>query len=516
MPQAPKPIVLVILDGWGHSETTASNAIKAAQTPTWDTLWENSPRTLLNASEESAGLPNGQMGNSEVGHMIMGAGRIIAQNSTRIDKAIATGSFFDNPILCSAIDKANAAGGDVHIQGLLSDGGVHSHENQIHAMVELAAQRGANNIYVHAFLDGRDTPPRSATDSLRKMVDKLKDTGRGKIASMMGRYFAMDRDNRWDRVQLAYDTMTLGKAIFRADHALQALEQAYARGEDDEFIQTTILHSEGEAPAVIKDGDAVICMNHRADRSRELTRAFVDTSFDSFVRSARPTLSEFVMLSEYATDLDASCAFPTTQPDNVLGQYLAAQGKSQLRMAETEKYGHVTFFFNGGSEEPFANEERVLVPSPDVPTYDLKPEMSAHQLTDELVKAIESKRFDLIVCNYANGDMVGHTGNFGAAIKAVETLDQCLARIATAINNAHGECLITADHGNVEQMSDKNSGQPHTAHTCELVPFMLISERNCEVENREGGLADIAPTLLHLMGLEQPVEMTGKSLVRFV
>ena len=304
--------------------------------------------------------------------------------------------------------------------------------------------------------------------------------------------------------------------FFRADHALEGLEQAYARGEDDEFVQTTILHLEGEEPAMIKDGDAVICMNHRADRSRELTRAFVDTSFDSFVRSARPRLSEFVMLSEYASDLDASCAFPTTQPKNVLGEHIAALGKSQLRMAETEKYGHVTFFFNGGSEEPFANEERVLIPSPDVPTYDLKPEMSAHQLTDELVKAIESKRFDLIVCNYANGDMVGHTGNFGAAIKAVETLDECLARVVTAIGNVHGECIITADHGNVEQMSNKSSGQPHTAHTCELVPFVLISERDCMVEHREGGLADIAPTLLHLMGLEQPTEMTGESLVRFL
>jgi 2,3-bisphosphoglycerate-independent phosphoglycerate mutase len=516
MQLVPKPIVLVILDGWGHSETTASNAIKAAQTPVWDTLWDNSPRTLLNASEQSAGLPDGQMGNSEVGHMIMGAGRIIAQNSTRIDRAIADGSFFQNKILCSAIDKANAAGGDVHIQGLLSDGGVHSHENQIHAMVELATQRGANNIYVHAFLDGRDTPPRSATDSLRKMADKLKETGRGKIASMMGRYFAMDRDNRWDRVQLAYDTMTLGKAVFRADHALEGLEQAYARGEDDEFVQTTILRKEGEAPAIIKDGDAVICMNHRADRSRELTRAFVDLTFDSFVRSARPVLSEFVMLSEYARDLDASCAFPTTQPKQVLGEYIASLGKSQLRMAETEKYGHVTFFFNGGSEEPFANEERVLIPSPDVSTYDQKPEMSAHQLTDELVKAIESKRFDLIVCNYANGDMVGHTGNFGAAIKAVETLDECMARVVTAIGNAGGECIFTADHGNVEQMSDHTSGQPHTAHTCELVPFVLISQRDCMVEHREGGLADIAPTLLHLMGLEQPEEMTGESLVRFL
>ena len=516
MQNVPKPIVLVILDGWGHSETSASNAIKAAQTPVWDTLWENSPRTLLNASEESAGLPSGQMGNSEVGHMIMGAGRIIVQNSSRIDGAIADGSFFENPILCSAIDRANAAGGDIHIQGLLSDGGVHSHEHQIHAMVELAAQRGVNNIYVHAFLDGRDTPPRSAANSLSKMVDQLNDTGRGKIASMMGRYFAMDRDNRWDRIQLAYDTMTLGKAVFRAGSALEGLKQAYARGEDDEFVQTTILHREDEEPAVIKDGDAVICMNHRADRSRELTRAFVDISFDSFVRSVRPVLSEFVMLSEYARDLDASCAFPTTQPKQVLGEYIAGLGKSQLRMAETEKYGHVTFFFNGGSEEPFPHEERVLVQSPDVPTYDLKPEMSAHQLTDELVKAIDSKRFDLIVCNYANGDMVGHTGNFGAAIKAVETLDECLARIVTAIGDAHGECIITADHGNVEQMSDKNSGQPHTAHTCELVPFVLLSERDCMVEPREGGLADIAPTLLHLMGLEQPAEMTGESLVRFL
>jgi 2,3-bisphosphoglycerate-independent phosphoglycerate mutase len=516
MQQVPKPIVLVILDGWGHSDTTVSNAIKAAQTPVWDTLWENSPHTLLNASEESAGLPAGQMGNSEVGHMIMGAGRIIAQNSTRIDSAIADGSFFKNRILCSAIDKANAAGGDIHIQGLLSDGGVHSHENQIHAMVEMAVARGANRVYVHAFLDGRDTPPRSAANSLRKMEEKLKETGRGKIATIMGRYFAMDRDNRWDRIQLAYDAMTTGKGKFRADSAMDGLERAYARGEDDEFVQTTVIHRENEAPACIKDNDAVICMNHRADRSRELTRAFVDSSFESFLRTARPRLSEFVMLSEYAEDLDASCAFPTTQPEKVLGQYISSMGKSQLRIAETEKYGHVTFFFNGGSEEPFPNEERVLIPSPDVPTYDLQPEMSAFQLTDELVKAIESRRFDLIVCNYANGDMVGHTGNFGAAIKAVEALDKCLARIVTAIGNVGGECIITADHGNVEQMSDRDSGQPHTAHTCELVPFVLISQRDIMVEPREGGLADIAPTLLHMMGLEQPEEMTGESLVRFL
>ena len=516
MSQAPKPIALIILDGWGHSETSDSNAIKAAQTPTWDRLWKDAPHTLISASGLDVGLPEGQMGNSEVGHMAMGAGRIIYQNHTRITKAIEDKDFFQNAALCSAVDEAVNENKSVHIFGLLSPGGVHSHEDHIHAMVDLAAQRGASSVYVHAFLDGRDTPPRSAKASLQKLSDKFTTLGCGRIASIIGRYYAMDRDNRWDRVEKAYNMLTLAEADFTAATAVEALEQAYSREENDEFVQATLVGNNNESPAIIQDGDAVIFMNFRADRAREITRAFVDPAFADFERKSKPLLAGYVMLTEYAADIDTPCAYPSGNLPNVLGEYLEGKGKTQLRIAETEKYAHVTFFFSGGREAAFNGEERILIPSPDVATYDLKPEMSAPELTDQLVEVIENKRFDLIVCNYANGDMVGHTGKFDAAVKAVEALDTCLNRIITALHTVGGECIITADHGNVEQMSDAVSGQAHTAHTSELVPFVYFNQRDCMIENRAGGLADIAPTLLYLMGIEQPDEMTGESLVRFV
>jgi 2,3-bisphosphoglycerate-independent phosphoglycerate mutase len=516
MTQSPKPVALIILDGWGHSETSKSNAIKAAKTPTWDKLWQDSPHTLIAASGEEVGLPKGQMGNSEVGHMAMGAGRVIYQNLTRITRDIDNKDFFANPTICSAVDKAVNGGKKIHIFGLLSPGGVHSHEDHIHAMVEMAAQRGSTSVYMHAFLDGRDTPPRSAHGSLEKLSEKFSHLKCGRIASIIGRYFAMDRDNRWDRVEKAYNMLTRGEAEFSAESAAEGLEHAYARGENDEFVQATLVNGGQENAAIIEDGDVVICMNFRADRAREITRAFVDPEFTGFNRKTVPALADYVMLTEYAADIDTACAYPKETLPNTLGEYLETLGKTQLRIAETEKYAHVTFFFSGGREATYIGEDRILIPSPDVATYDLKPEMSAPEITDRLVSVIEQQQYDVIICNFANGDMVGHTGIFDAAVKAVETLDACLLRIITALHNVGGECIITADHGNVEQMNDHHSGEAHTAHTSELVPFVYFNQRDCMIENRAGGLADIAPTLLYLMGVPQPEEMTGESLVRFV
>ncbi|MEZ5490321.1 MAG: 2,3-bisphosphoglycerate-independent phosphoglycerate mutase [Gammaproteobacteria bacterium] len=506
------PALLLILDGWGYREQTEHNAIHAGNTPVWDQLWENEPHTLVRTSGLAVGLPEGQMGNSEVGHMNLGAGRVVYQSLTRIDKAIEDGNFFTNPTLGQAVDKAIAGDGAVHIFGLLSPGGIHSHEEQIFAMIELAHKRGAGRIYLHAFLDGRDTPPRSALESLRKAQALLRGKGESRIASIAGRFYAMDRDQRWDRVQLAYDMLTQGQAPFCYDSAESALAAAYQRDEDDEFVQPTLVAGADTPAATVSDGDCVIFMNFRADRSRQLTRAFVDPGFDGFTRQECPALSAFVTLTEYAADIDVPCAFPPEELKNVLGEYLAEQGRTQLRIAETEKYAHVTFFFNGGREEPFANEKRILIPSPKVKTYDLKPEMSAFELTDRLVEAIRSRQFDAIICNYANGDMVGHTGDFSAAIKAVEVVDQCLGRIVAAIREVNGELLVTADHGNVEQMVDNETGQPLTSHTNGPVPLVYIGTRN-RVFDGEGALCDIAPTLLALMGLSAPAEMTGHCLL---
>ena len=507
---AKKTSALIILDGWGYREDNDSNAIAAANTPVWDQLWATAPHTLISASGEDVGLPEGQMGNSEVGHMCLGAGRIVYQYVTRIDQALSDGSFFDNPAYTSAIDKAVNAGSALHVMGLLSSGGVHSRENHIHEMVKMAAQRGVKQLYVHAFLDGRDTPPRSALQSLQQLDAVLAAAGVGQIASIIGRYYAMDRDNRWDRVEAAYRLLTESHAEFAADSAEQALEMAYARGENDEFVLATTIT--GAMP--ITDGDAVIFMNFRADRARQLTRAFTETDFSGFQRRQTPRLADFVMTTEYAADMNASRAFAPTIFHNTLGEHLANLGKTQLRIAETEKYAHVTFFFNGGREQPFAGEQRELISSPNVATYDLQPEMSADELTDKLVEAIVGGQFDSIICNFANGDMVGHTGIFDAAVKAVETIDRCLGRINAALQQVDGECLITADHGNVEQMVDHSTGQPHTAHTCDVVPLVYIGSQAVTFNaGSHGRLCDVAPTLLRLMHLEQPAEMTGTPLL---
>ena len=508
-----KPTVLIVLDGWGHREETRDNAIANATTPVWDRLWREAPHTLISGSGLDVGLPAGQMGNSEVGHMSLGSGRVVYQSITRIDQAISDGSFERNPVFTDAIDKAVSAAGAVHIFGLLSPGGVHSHEQQVFAAIRLAAKRGAKRIYLHAFLDGRDTPPRSAAPSLQGADAVFAEVGCGRTASVIGRYYAMDRDNRWDRIELAYQLLTEGKADYSAKSTSQALQAAYDRGENDEFVLPTVIRGEGQEEALVSDNDTVLFLNFRADRARQLTRAFVDAGFNSFERQRIPQLSAFVMTTEYSADIDAACAFPPTSLSNVLGEYVARQGMTQLRMAETEKYAHVTFFFSGGREELFPGEERLLVASPDVPTYDLKPEMSAAELTDKLVEAIGSGKYDLIVCNYANGDMVGHTGVFEAAVKAVQTLDTCLGRVERAVLDVGGNALVTADHGNCEQMVDYESGQQHTQHTTELVPLVYIGPQQLELDPTGGKLADIAPTLLNLMGLQQPREMTGCSLV---
>ena len=515
--------LLIVLDGWGHRDATDANAIEAARTPNWDRLLASNPHTLVSGSGMDVGLPDGQMGNSEVGHMNLGAGRVLYQDLTRITKAISDGDFFHNPVLCAAVDAAIAADGAVHLMGLLSPGGVHSHEDHFAAMVTLAAQRGAKEIYVHAFLDGRDMPPRSAEPSLRQLDTLLRESGLGRIASISGRFFAMDRDNRWDRVQRAWDLLTAAEAPFHATTPLDGLAAAYARGENDEFVQPTWIddpdrHLPGQRThpsdlprGAIRDGDALVFMNFRADRARQISRAFLHEVFAGFTRARRPRLASFATMTEYASDIQAPCAYAAENLRNTLGEYLAALGKNQLRIAETEKYAHVTFFFSGGREEPFAGEERVLIPSPRVATYDLQPEMSAREVTDELVAAILARRFDFIVCNYANGDMVGHTGIFDAAVKAVETLDECIGRVTAALAATGGQCLITADHGNVEQMQDDTTGQPHTAHTCELVPLVYCGSRTLQLAPG-GVLADIAPTLLALMGIAVPPEMTGKVL----
>ena len=504
----PRPVLLLILDGWGHREEGAHNAIAKADVPNWRRLLATYPHTLVETHGEHVGLPDGQMGNSEVGHMNIGAGRIVYQDLTRIDAAIRDGSFFDNPALTGACDAATRAGGTLHVLGLVSPGGVHSHEDHILAMLELAARRGVARVAVHAFLDGRDTPPRSARPSLEKLARKCASMPGAAIASVSGRYFAMDRDKRWDRVQLAYDAVADARSPLHAASAREALELAYARGENDEFVKPTVV---GEG-ARVADGDAIVFMNFRADRARELSHAFVDADFAGFARSRRIALSAFVSLTDYEKGLAVTAiAYAAQSMHNSLGEYLSSLGLSQLRIAETEKYAHVTFFFSGGREAPFPGEERILVPSPHVATYDLKPEMSCPEVTEKLVEAIGSGRFDFIVCNLANADMVGHTGIEAAAIKAAEAIDAALGRLADAILAAGGEMLISADHGNLEEMLDAN-GVPHTQHTVGPVPLVYVG-RNATLHH--GALRDLAPTVLALMDLPKPVEMSGHSLVEF-
>jgi len=510
---AKHPVVLIILDGWGHREDTRDNAIAGADSPNWDRLWQDSPHTLISGSGRDVGLPAGQMGNSEVGHMSLGAGRIIYQSITRIDKAIDDGSFNDNPVYTEAIDAAVDRGGAVHVMGLLSPGGVHSHENHLFAALRLAAARGASQVFLHAFLDGRDTPPRSALDSVQRAEAVCRDIGCGRIASLCGRYYAMDRDQRWDRVERAYRLLTEGDGEHRFDSAVAGLEAAYERGENDEFVAPTVITDSGGSAPRIEDGDCVLFMNFRADRSRQLSYALLDPDFSGFTRRVRPELAAFVQTTQYAADIDAPVAYPPKSLANTLGDYLSTLDRTQLRIAETEKYAHVTFFFSGGRDEAFEGETRVLVPSPDVATYDLQPEMRAPEVTDRLVEAIRSGDYDLIVCNYANGDMVGHTGNYDATVAAVEALDACLGRVEEAVLAVGGQALVTADHGNCEQMQDYDSGQQHTQHTTEAVPLVYIGERDLQLTAEGGRLADIAPTVLDLMQLPVPDEMTGHSLV---
>ena len=508
-----KPLVLLILDGFGYREEVQHNAIQNAHTPVWDELWTTRPRTLIETSGLAVGLPEGQMGNSEVGHITLGAGRVLYQNFTRINKAIADGDFHTNPAYCNAVDGAIQTGGAVHILGLLSQGGVHSHEDHINAAIELAVQRGASRVYLHAFLDGRDCPPRSAKPSLEKTQALFESLGVGRIASIIGRFYALDRDNRWDRVAMAYELLTQASAAYSASDAISGLEAAYQRGENDEFVGATCIGDAHSDSAQINDGDAVIFMNFRPDRARELTHALVDgDDFDGFERSVVRDLPHFVMTTEYEASLTQCCAFPPVPIVNSLGEYLSRHQKRQLRIAETEKYAHVTFFFSGGQEALYDGEERILKPSPNVATYDLQPQMSAPEVTTSLVEAIQGGTFDVIICNYANCDMVGHTGSYSAAMQAVETIDSALDEVLRALADVGGEALVTSDHGNVETMFDDKINQPHTQHTTLPVPLVFVGERDLRLASG-GSLADVAPTMLALLGLEQPNEMTGRSLV---
>ena len=505
------PVLLVILDGFGYRENGADNAIDRARKPHWDHYWSHYPHTTINASELHVGLPPAQMGNSEVGHLNIGAGRVVFQEFTRIEMAIKNGELASNPVFARAAQTARERGSTLHILGLLSPGGVHSHEEQIFALIEMLARAGVGRICVHAFLDGRDTPPKSAHASLAALGERCKRHPGSRIGSICGRYYAMDRDKRWERTQAAYDMLARDQAEFRAESAVAGLEAAYARGETDEFVKPTLIATPGERPATIDDGDVVVFMNFRADRARQLTRALTDPKFDGFPRARIPELRYFCTLTSYGAEFDLPVAFEPQRVANGFGEYIAARGLRQLRIAETEKYAHVTYFFNGGIEEPYPGEERILVPSPRVATYDLKPEMSAYEVTDRLVEAIRSKRFEAIICNYANADMVGHTGVLPAAISAIEALDACVGRAIEAMQEIGGEVVITSDHGNAETMLDPSTKQAHTAHTTNLVPLLYVGRKARIAES--GALSDIAPTLLAIMGLPQPAEMTGKPLV---
>lgn len=510
----PKPILLIILDGWGYRAESEHNPIQRVNTPTFDDLMQHYPHTLLQASGEAVNLPPGQIGNSEVGHLHIGSGRKVPQDLTRIDKAIASGEFYNNSVLLAAIEQAKRTNHATHILGLLSPGGVHSHEKQIMAMIKMIAKHDIKKNYLHAFLDGRDVPPKSALASLQRINKLYKSLPGGKIISIVGRYYAMDRDKRWSRTEQAYNLLTQGKCEFHAANAEQALSLAYEREETDEFVRPTSIHEKNESPIAIKDGDVVIFMNFRADRARQLTRALTEKNFNEFTREVVPQLQKFVTLTIYAKEIPADVAYPPLQLFNTLGEYLSQHHFKQLHIAETEKYAHVTYFLNGGRESPFPGEDRILIPSPKIATYDLQPEMSAIEITNQLVNVIKNKRYDAIMCNYANPDMVGHTGVEKAANQAVLVIDECIYRVIESLKQVGGEVLITADHGNIEQMYDKKTQQPHTAHTINPVPLIYVG-RKSKFIIEDGALDDVAPTFLYLMGLEKPKEMTGRNLLRF-
>lgn len=510
-----KPVVLMILDGYGLNDNCEANAVCEGRTPIMDQLMSQCPYVEGQASGMAVGLPDGQMGNSEVGHLNMGAGRIVYQELTRITKAIQDGDFFDVPAFLEAVENCKKNGTALHLFGLVSDGGVHSHNTHIYGLVELAKKHGLDQVFVHCFLDGRDTPPASGKGFVEALDEKMKEIGVGKVASVMGRYYAMDRDNRWDRVELAYNALTkgIGETAVSGPAGIQA---SYDKEKYDEFVLPTVVTEDGKAIGLIKDKDSVIFFNFRPDRAREITRAFCDDEFAGFAREKRLDLT-YVCFTDYdETISNKIVAFHKQSITHTFGEFLAEHGKTQARIAETEKYAHVTFFFNGGIEEPNKGEDRILVKSPKVATYDLQPEMSAPEVCDKLVEAIKSDKYDVIIINFANPDMVGHTGVEGAAIKAIETVDACVGRAVDAVKEVDGVMFICADHGNAEQLVDYVTGEPFTAHTTNPVPFILVNaDPSCKL--REGGcLADIAPTLIELMGLEQPKEMTGKSLIETV
>ncbi|OHB28285.1 MAG: phosphoglycerate mutase (2,3-diphosphoglycerate-independent) [Desulfuromonadaceae bacterium GWB2_53_15] len=508
-----KPLLLMILDGWGINPNPAHNAVALAKTPNLTRLLAEYPHVQINTSGMAVGLPEGQMGNSEVGHLNIGAGRVVYQDLTRITKAILDGDFFTNPVLLECIAKTKASGGRLHLAGLLSDGGVHSHNTHLYALLELAKQAGLTDVFVHCLLDGRDTPPQSGAEYLVQLESEIARIGCGRIATVMGRYYAMDRDNRWERVEKAYNAMVCGQGVLRSS-SQEAIEQSYAAGVHDEFVLPAVIAEHGAPVATVKDGDGFIFFNFRSDRAREITRAVALDGFDGFQRRCWPKLSGYVCMTEYDATFGLPIAFGSTELTNILGGVLGAAGLKQLRIAETEKYAHVTFFFNGGSEVPFPGEERVLIPSPkEVATYDQKPEMSAYLVTDELLARLDQDVYDVVVLNFANCDMVGHTGIESAAIKAVEAVDACVGRIVAKVLEKKGAALITADHGNAEQLIGEN-GEPFTAHTTNPVWFVVVDDSRKGAKLRVGGrLADIAPTMLKMLGIEQPQEMTGESLL---
>ena len=507
-----RPLALVILDGWGINDDCTNNAVCQAKKPVLDDLFSRYPSTRLNASGLAVGLPEGQMGNSEVGHLNIGAGRTVYQDLTRISKSIREGDFFQNPVLRQAMETVKHGGGKLHLMGLLSDGGVHSHNTHLYALLQMAKTAGLSQVCIHAFLDGRDTPPKSGAGYLQDLEKELGTIGLGQVATVIGRFYAMDRDNRWERVEKAYRALTLGEGATSTSSSA-AIAEAYAAGQTDEFVEPHVIQHNGQAVGTVDDGDGIIFFNFRADRAREITRTFTDSHFSGFTRTKNPALGTFVCMTEYDETFGLPVAFPPETYPNLLGEVISKAGLSQLRIAETEKYAHVTFFFNGGNETPFPGEDRVLIPSPkDVATYDLKPAMSAPAVTSEVVDRVAAGKYDFIVLNFANPDMVGHTGNLEAATTAMETVDACLGRVVETVLAAGGSLLVTADHGNCEQMAD-GKGQPHTAHTANPVPLLLIDPDQIGAPLREGILADLAPTILSLMKLEKPEEMTGKSLL---
>ncbi|MBO4293266.1 MAG: 2,3-bisphosphoglycerate-independent phosphoglycerate mutase [Clostridia bacterium] len=507
-----KLTMLMILDGFGDNSNAEGNAVKQANTPNIDKLMKKYASTDIYTSGQYVGLPDGQMGNSEVGHTNIGAGRIVYQELTRITKSIEDGDFFSNQELIAAIDNCKENNSKLHIIGLVSDGGVHSHDRHLYGLLELAKRRDFENVYVHCFLDGRDTPPASAENYVAKLQEKMNEKGVGKIASISGRFYAMDRDKRWQRVQKAYDAMVNGEGI-KAANVIKAIEDSYQKEVFDEFVEPTVICNNGEPIATIGKNDSVICFNFRPDRAREITRTLVDTEFNEFETKKDLNLYYVCFTSYDETMPNVHIAFKKEALTNTFGEYISKKGYTQLRIAETEKYAHVTFFFNGGEEKQFEGEDRILIPSPKVETYDMKPEMSAYEVTEKVCEAIKNDRFDNIILNFANPDMVGHTGSLAAAVKAVETVDECVGKIVALIEEKEANLIITADHGNCEQMIDYKTGEPHTAHTTNPVPIIVINGKN-KIKLREGGiLADLAPTMLDMMGLEKPAEMTGSTLI---